>query len=147
MKRISEQNKLRNFSLDLEYGKIEHMLSKNTEIYEKFSKKWLSIEDYVGIRPHFLKWHLRDTFLTIGEMREALTISEDRILEDISEEKLLQFLQYAANCLNYAEGILDTNIDGYEFALMDKHYCTYAIDNIEALMPKLNAELKYNEKL
>ena len=146
-KRISEQNLFPNFNLRQEYIKIEELLSEKLVICKQliegivgFDDVSLTIEDF--IEATFLDWNLRGTFTSVREMRMSLGIEKNLMnSKNLTEETVLDFLQYAANCINRVL-ISDRK---YRFYLINKNYPETVFENIEALIAKLGADLNFDE--
>lgn len=104
-KKISESNIFPDFDLFHEYQKIDTLLSetKTISVYNNFGKEirnYFTIEEFLEY-VCFNDWKLRGTFTSIAEMREGLGVSKDEITEaEINENQVLDFLQYALNCIN-----------------------------------------------
>ena len=111
-----------------------------TGLYPK-SFAELTIEDFINI--HFLKWHLRGTFITVNEMRNALGIGRAQLSESVTEENFLQFLQYAYNCTTLVE-LTFGSYHNYKLALTDRDYIGAIMHNIDMLLARLKAELFYD---
>ena len=147
-KRISEQNFFPNFDLYTEYYKIEELISqkKILGMYNRFGKflyDYFTLEEYVEYIC-FNDWNLRGTFTSISEMRINLGIERGTITPDnINENRVLDFLQYAINCLYRAKQSMKKaprslfSDDTIEIMLRE---------NIESLINKLNCTTIFEKK-
>lgn len=147
-KRISEQNFFPNFDLYKEYYKIEVLISekKILGVYNKFGKfihDYFTLEEYIEYIC-FNDWNLRGTFTSIAEMRVNLGIESGTITpESINENQVLDFLQYAINCLNRAKQSM-TRAPHSLFS--DDTIETMLRENIESLIRKLNCTTIFEKK-
>ncbi|MCL2564408.1 MAG: hypothetical protein FWE24_01180 [Defluviitaleaceae bacterium] len=149
MKKISQQNNFPHFNLTEEYEKIEQMLSRYavickydiTGLYPK-PRAELTIEDFVSI--DFLNWRLRGTFTSVIEMRRAMGISREQMSEGVTEASMLQFLQYAYNCVVHVE-ITFSGVHRYKLSLASRDFTGAVMHNIDMLVSKLKAEIFYDK--
>lgn len=146
--RISERNEFPKFDLYNEYRKIDLLLSE-TKIAGTYNKLGEFINDYFTLEEFmeyvgFNDWNLRGTFISVEEMREGLGIRKGSITpSNITEEKVLDFLQYAMNCV-YRIAELTKNAKKSPFS--DDTLVTMLWDNIEKFIDKLNCMPKYDEE-
>lgn len=140
-KRISESNIFPQFDLYTEYQKIEYMISQKQVIgvYDDFGRRTMprfTFEQYVNDL-YFNDWNLRGTFFSISEMREGLGIEGEKFsAKTVNESMVLDFIQYAAN-INMRVAV---TIDQCSVAFIaDKNYISVLINNMKALVEKLNA--------
>jgi hypothetical protein len=145
-KRISEQNIFPNFDLFNEYQKINSLLTEVKIIGVR--DKWgdlqsipkFTIEDFIN-GGYFLDWELRGTWLSIYEMRYGLQINKELFTsETITENRVLDFLQYAANCAWRIYNVLKPR-----YCLLDDNFLVVLLDNIDALLERLNAHITYDK--
>ena len=147
-KRISEQNFFPDFDLYTEYRKIDHLLSeeKLVDMYNKFGRRLdncMTLEEYIQYLC-FNDWNLRGTFTSIDEMRYSLGIGKGTITpENITEEKVLDFLQYAINCVNR---ITSTMKKARVSLLSDDTIMIVLLENIKMLVEKLNCSIVLDAK-
>lgn len=145
-KKISEANRFPQFDLYTEYQKIEYLISKKQIIgvYDDFGRRTIprfTLEQYVD-NLYFNDWNLRGTFFSVLEMRIGLGIDEKMLsAKPINENIVLDFIQYAAN-INMR---VATTIDLCTVAfIVDKNYLMVLIDNMKALLEKLNAHFSFD---
>lgn len=145
-KRISEQNDFPDFNLYNEYYKIEVLLSekKTVGMYNKFGRfleDYFTIEEYIGY-VCFNDWNLRGTFTSIEEMRINLGIEKGSIdPENVNENKVLDFLQYAINCVfRTTQSMKSSSL------FSDDTIVIMLRGNIEKLIKRLNCNLKFDKK-
>ncbi|MDR0999948.1 MAG: hypothetical protein LBL96_03965 [Clostridiales bacterium] len=149
-KRISEQNTFPNFNLFNEYQKIERYLSDINVVDVK--NIWLTGEVYYTCLGtiealaalKFLTWNLRGTFLSIEEMRCGLGIDKQTLNnKEIKPDKILDYLQFAINCLHRAVEIVEESEGKYIFQNND--YIPALHENIQQLLSVLNARCELEE--
>lgn len=146
-KRISEQNIFPNFDLFQEYRKIEMLLSEK-KIACTYVSPGLRRENYYTIEEFiqyigFNNWELRGTFTTIEEMREGLGIKKESIThKNFNEEQILDFLQYALNCVYRISQIIR---EAYVSPLSDDTVVPMLWKNVEKLIEKLNCRIEQNK--
>lgn len=146
-KKISEKNIFPEFNLYDEYFKIESFLSiKNTVgTYNQFGYRQTpsyTIEDYID-QLFFNSWNLRGTFTSLSEMRNELGISKDKLTpENITEESILDFLQYALNCVFRIDSTIESCNAAY---LSDKNILEVIIQNSQAVLRELNCKMQFNQ--
>ena len=134
-KRISEQNIFPNLNLYEEYLKIEKVLS----IMILAGTYWTNgtksapsytIEDYLN-KEAFSNWNLRGSFFSTTEMKNR-----------IDEDWLLDYLQYARNCIDYFKRCTGRPGTAY---ISNQNVLSAAISNIDMLANKLHASFIYDE--
>lgn len=140
-KKISEKNIFPDFDLYDEYAKIEFLISENRVIgtvddWGSRQMALLTLEEYID-RLVFSSWNLRGTFLSIAEMRDGLGIDKSEFMSNgLTEDQVLDFLQYALNCAFRVETTIK---DYYKLYIGDQNYFSLLLDNIRALLSRLNA--------
>ena len=152
MKRISEQNIFPNFDIQNEYEKIEALISEKRaiQVYTRdFLSFSLTVEGFVEIV--FSNWRLRGTFLSLDEMRSGLGIPKDEFsYMAIQEGDLLNFLQYAMNCLFYAASCLNdsskVSIGGNFYHFSDRSYFESSALSIQLLLSHLGVTYHTDEE-
>lgn len=147
-KRISEQNIFPDFNLYEEYQKIEELLSEKKVAgtisrYRKIIHHYFTLEEHIQ-HLCFNDWNLRGTFFTIQEMRKGLGIEKGFVDSDnIDQNRILDFLQYAMNCVDRASTTIKTI---YGSLLSDDTVITLLKDNIKLLVEKLNCSLELDSE-
>lgn len=146
-KRISERNNFPDFDLYNEYLKIDVLLSevKTVGIYNKYGKfipDYFTLEEYIQY-VCFNNWNLRGTFISIEEMRSGLGIAKESMVRDkIDENQVLDFLQYALNCVYRVSYSMKR---AKESLFSDDTILTMLSENIEKLIDKLNCAPKFDK--
>ena len=147
-KKISEKNIFPNFDLYNEYHKIDMLLSekKTVGVVNKVGRvihDYFTLEEYIEY-VCFNNWNLRGTFISIDDMRQGLGIEKSSFTpNDINEKHVLEFLQYAINCVNR----VSTTIKSSKASLLsDDTIILLLWDNITLLVEKLNCTLELDKK-
>lgn len=146
-KRISERNNFPDFDLYNEYSKIDMLLSEKKVIgvynkHDKFIPDYFTLEEYIQY-VCFNDWNLRGTFISIQEMRSGLGIAKESLIRGkIDENIVLDFLQYALNCV-YRVSYSMKNAKKSLFS--DDTIITMLWENIEKLIDKLNCVPKFDK--
>lgn len=156
MKKISEQNIFPNFDLYDEYAKIEHLISEKPVIgtFNPFAENFSflistskinpthTIEQYVNDND-FFDWGIIGTFTAIDNMRKGLGIHKEQFnREVITPELVLNFLQYAVNCIFRFKEIFGIHKNE---RIIDEALIDVLLGNIKALSNRLGADFSGND--
>jgi len=147
--KISERNIFPNFNLYNEYMKLEHLISEkliigeHTPFMAALASLGGSVEPVYTIEQcveeyNFFGWEIKGTFTSISDMRRGLNIEKERFNEsDISDELVLDFIQYAMNCVARAEEVAKIYKD---VRILDDDVLEAIKENMEMLVKRLGAK-------
>lgn len=141
-KKLSELICENSFNVLEEYERIEALISQIPVVCEM---------NFLGIRRNtvptlpfetildsfFTEWNLRDTYISVADMRSGLGITVKDFSIEFRQEKFLVFLQYVLNACLYVANLLDEGRVSRGCISDEKHLNTI-IKNINSVLEKLN---------
>jgi hypothetical protein len=107
-----------------------------------------TIEDIVQLK--YANWQLSGMFRDVSDMRSSLAITaEDIVSNTPDDDTILMFLQYAANCVQYASDVCNDSFTllglGNKIKFLDKDYASGVFRLIDILLDSMNAGRVFNE--